>query len=189
MKEFIFIKRILILFIIPVLWGCGDSDKLSRSKAEKLIKAFHKFPSDEIEAFEISYTYLGYDMRRSTMEELQKEGFLTYSEYPAGLASGISGDLTDNGAKYAIGSKHPAKTQFGGDDNYTKIVDVKVAKMDFGEITGILEYKESNTAVVNYTYIRKDITPFGKIGFNLKEGKYNYSHTFTKYDDGWRITR
>lgn len=71
-------------------------------------------------------------------------------------------------------------------------INVKVAKMDFGEITGILETKETNTAVVNFTYIRKDLTPFGSIKhprseFDLQEGKLNSSRTFTKFDDGWRI--
>ena len=68
-------KIVVLSLIIPVFLGCG-SDKLTRGKAEELIKEAQKFPTDEIEPFEIEYTHLGYDIRRSTMEKLQKRGYL-----------------------------------------------------------------------------------------------------------------
>lgn len=48
-------QAILLALIISALWGCG-SDKLSRGKAEELIRASYKFPNDEIEAFTIGGT-------------------------------------------------------------------------------------------------------------------------------------
>lgn len=66
---------------------------------------------------------------------------------------------------------------------------VIVATEEFGEVTGIIESKESKSAEVNYTIRRINITPFGRIVFNLNEETYNKSETFTKYDDGWRINK
>ena len=166
-------KLILLALIIPVLWGCS-SDKLSRGKAEKLIKEMHKFPYDETMAFPII------DGGKSAYDELQNEGLLTLSEWNS-WGPHVRGILTEKGKQYVVKDEY-------GDGIFNQYIDVKVAKLEFGEITGIVEYKESNAAVVNYTYIRKDLTPFGRIGFRLQEGKNNYSHTFTKYDDGWRIS-
>ena len=63
---------------------------------------------------------------------------------------------------------------------------VKVATIEFGEVTGIVERKELNIAEVNYTTKRVNITPFGK-AYNINEETFNRSASFTKYDDGWRI--
>ena len=64
---------------------------------------------------------------------------------------------------------------------------VITAMEEFGEVTGIIENKESNSSVVNFTIRRINITPFGRIIFNLNQETLNKSENFTKYDDGWRI--
>lgn len=185
MKKLQAIRLILLVLTIPLFWGCG-SDKLSRGKAEKLIRAFNKFPSDEIKEFQTDFPdHWG----AGPLEELQKQGLLTYTNYFAGLGGyWFDAELTQEGKKFAVSDEHGLKDEFGLVDNYNKAVTVKIAKLDFGEITGIHENKESNTATVNYTVVRKDITPFGKIGFKLQEGVFNKTSTFTKYDDGWRLS-
>lgn len=65
--------------------------------------------------------------------------------------------------------------------------EVMVARIEFGEVTGIVERKEFNVSEVNFTIKRTNITPFGRIVFNLNEETNTRSVTFTKYDDGWRI--
>jgi len=64
---------------------------------------------------------------------------------------------------------------------------VLIATDEFEKITGIVERKEFKTAEVDYTVKRINITPFGKIIFNINEETFTRSATFTKYDDGWRI--
>lgn len=178
MKSLQAIASVLIALNILLLSGC-DSNKLSRAQAEKLIRAFHKFPIDEIGKFQTSFPD---NSGAGSLEKLQTEGLLTYTKNFTGLGGyWFYATLTEKGKQYATSEEYG--------DNFNKYVDVKVSKLDFGEITGIIEYKESNTAVVNYTYIRKDLTPFGKIQFNLQEGANPYTHTFTKYDDGWRLTQ
>lgn len=172
MKALQVIKLVLLVLTIPLLWGCSN-DKLTRGKAEKLIREMYKFPFDENRDFHIE------GGERSTYDKLQNEGLLTYTEYFY-FGSHLQGELTEKGKQYVVSAVKSG-------DAYNKYIVVKAATLDFGEITGIVEYKESNTAVVNYTYIRKNLTPFGRIAFYLQEGPNNYSHTFTKYDDGWRI--
>ena len=178
-------KIVLLSIIVLFFLGCG-SDKLTRGKAEKLIRAAYQFPYDEIKPFEIEYRHLGYDIRSSTMEGLRKEGLLTFTEISA-MGFSVIGELTESGKQYAITDKYSPTNEFGEKDHYRKQINVRLAKLDFGEITGIVESKESNSAIVNYTVIRKGITPFGRITNDLKEGVVNASASFTKYDDGWRL--
>lgn len=42
-------------------------------------------------------------------------------------------------------------------------VSVRQADLEFGEITGILEFEAENRAIVEYTYKRTNITPFGTV--------------------------
>jgi len=65
---------------------------------------------------------------------------------------------------------------------------IKVATIDFGSITGIVERPESHTAKVQYTLTRNNITPFGR-AVNMTEETFTQTATFTKFDDGWRIDR
>ena len=111
---------------------------------------------------------------------LQELGLLSYSsEFGAKEAF-----LTEKGNQYAVSDKYIDDEGTGFRYRYIK---VKAAKMEFGEILGILAKKELNLAQVDYTLIRKDITPFGRIVFKLDEKTINNSVTFAKYDDGWRI--
>jgi hypothetical protein len=70
---------------------------------------------------------------------------------------------------------------------WVKERDVRVATLALGEITGIRELEGVGVAEVSYTLVREDITPFGKIMFNMAAGTLQRTATFTKFDDGWRI--
>lgn len=166
-----------LLVLISLFNGCSN-DNLTRGKAEMLIRELKNFPYYEIKRFETSFPR---HSATSTIDKLQSEELITYHEYFTGLGGyWISVGLTEKGKQYASSDEKG--------DSFERYIDVKVATLDFGEVTGILYQKELNTATVNYTYIRKDLTPFGKIAFNLTEGPITETHTFTKYDNGWRIT-
>ena len=137
-------------------------------------------------------------------ETLEKEGLITYSiEILDMKVARADGDISSPGNLSARGIN-----AFGGefgDFKCTRTVShigkltetakkyitsdnkVIVATDEFGEITGIVERKELNGAEVNYTLKRTNITPFGRILFNLTETTFNRTATFTKFDDGWRI--
>src|SRR5687768_11758207 len=143
MKSLQATKLVLLALIIPAFWGCS-SDKLTRGKAEKLIKEMEKFPRDEINDFIIESTNYGSaSLTAAKFQKFQSEGLLTYTFEQPGFfgGGGAFATLTDKGKKYVVSDKY-VKYQGSGET----MVNVKVAKLDFGEITGIVEYKESNTA-------------------------------------------
>jgi len=159
-----------------------SNGNLSRGTAEKLIKEKLHIPGDEIKAFLIGDKSHTASMNEGKFLMLQREGLLTY--FNDGLMFGYKyGDLTGYGKKYAVTDKYKVTEA----SVFTNIyVDVRTAQLEFGEITGIIENKDLNIAEAQYTLVRKNITPFGKI-FNLREGIIDEKEIFIKYDDGWRI--
>jgi hypothetical protein len=173
---------ILLASVLIFMYSC-KSDELSRDTAEKLIKEKFHLPSDEITPFAISDQDGTAMFHEDEFKILESKGLLTYRKNVFfGLVS-LYGKLTAKGKQYAVSGEYK-----GTNEHYNQgYINVKAATLTFGEITGILQNKESNTAKVDYTLLRKDVTPFGRIAFKLNEGTFNKSVTFTKYDDGWRI--
>jgi hypothetical protein len=170
----------LLVFIIPLFIGC--SDNLNRSKAEKIIKEKFQLPNDEIRDLYVYDATLSNNFTLNLYQKLQNEGLLTFSECGEGMSRGYCATLTEKGKQYAVSQ------EYNTDNMYIHKINVKVSTLDFGEITGIMEQKELNIAEVNYTIVRKDVNPFGRIAFDLNNGTFTKSVTFTKYDDGWRIS-
>ena len=75
----------------------------------------------------------------------------------------------------------------GQGESGEKTISVKTGVLVFGEITGIVE-RQQNMAEVTYTEKTTDITPFGQRR-NIAEGTTSRTAMFTRYDDGWRLTR
>lgn len=180
-------KKLFYLSVILFLaTSCG---KLSRSKAKEEIIKVYNLPKDEIKLFTVRDGTPSNHITEKNFKykELQDEGLLTYYyEDGFGYWGTLKATLTEKGKQFASYEKNKVDAfNFGDADN----VNLIVAKLEFGEITGIQEIKQLNSALVSYTLLRKDITPFGKIAFNLKEETIPYTATFTKYDDGWRIQK
>lgn len=109
--------------------------------------------------------------------------------------------LTPKAQQYAAGK--PEVQMMGsarasdGTAEYRTIA-VWLSTVEFGTITGIREAAQFNAATVEYTVITK-ATPFGNrpLGYSMVYGNNNQVATgtiaqtinFTKYDDGWRISR
>lgn len=179
-------KKLLYPIIILLLaTSCG---KLSRAKAKEEIIKKYNLPKEETKAFSLSVESDIEKRVKLNFKELQDEGILTYYNDGSGFYGGmLQATLTEKGKQLVVSENYvPAFNEIlpGGNN-----ISVKVAKLEFGEITGIQEIKEINAVRVIYTLVRKDITPFGKIAFNLIEEPVSYEATFTKYDDGWRIEK
>jgi len=195
---------ILLASVSIFMYSC-KSDELTRSEAENLIKLKYSLPKDETKEFNFrenagkTVYYDFFDDKHDHYElntvkpvngafaMLENEGLIKINKVKESTAGGPYKDpygryilyrdlhyydaiFTDKAKPYCIGST------------------VKVATIEFGGITGIIERKELNIAEVDYTEIRKNITPFGK-AYNLNEEILNRKITFTKYDDGWRINK
>ena len=66
------------------------------------------------------------------------------------------------------------------------IANAKFAGDD--DISGIKEMEGGKTTVAEYSIMNKNITPFGS-NFNDKNATIQKTSYFSKYDDGWRLTR
>ncbi len=181
-------KKLFYLSVILFLaTSCG---KLSRSKAKEEIIKKYNLPKDEIKAFTIIDGTMYKDLTEKDFKfkELQDEGLLTYYyEGGTGFFGTLKATLTEKGKQFVSLEKY----KVGALDAFAAVdkININVAKLEFGEITGIQEIKQLNSAQVSYTMLRKDITPFGKIAFKLTEESIPCTATFTKYDDGWRIQK
>jgi hypothetical protein len=149
---------------------------------------------------------LGDPPKLPTFETLEREGLITYTIQILNTSvAEADGDLSSPGNLSAEGVDayggifydfkctrsfaHIATLTEEGKKYITNNNTVITSTYEFGEITGIVERKEFNTSEVNYTIRRTNITPFGRIVFNINEETYNRTETFTKYDDGWRINQ
>lgn len=112
---------------------------------------------------------------------MKKLGFLDYSfegESPSKYHA--KARLTEKGSQFVVSKVV--------DQGYFSEVEVKVAKIEFGEITGIQEVKIGDLVsyFVEYTVKRTNINLFGKIVNDLDEKTVKKKVKFTKFDDGWR---
>ena len=172
--KFYFKQPIMVLFIIVVPFFYSCSDKLTREEAEKSINI--DFP--KIETFKMKIGYNAPEQQAYLYNSIEGLGLISVKWWTNywGEKLGIDFiEITEEGRRYIVSN----------DNDYATF---KTAELDFGEITGIIENEELNNAEVQYTLIRKNVTPFGKAK-NLLEGKVSKSALFTKYDDGWRITK
>lgn len=187
----------LVLFILYILSGC--SSNLSRDEAKDSIIRSLRLPSyrtmDINKIYIKSYSSSGwtvcliygdkYDDVKSNLLYAMSEGAIVITENgPLGQCNIVQAviSLTDAGKQYLIREYTKERDDAGTSD----VFEVKTCDIVFGEITGIIQNKESNFAEVRYTLEKKNISPFGK-AFGVKPEIINRTAMFTKYDDGWRI--
>jgi hypothetical protein len=72
-------------------------------------------------------------------------------------------------------------------------IAVKLCDSVLGDITGIQANEEAGAATVEYTIKRANWTPFGEYYRKSDPGSFPEvlarRATFTRYDDGWRVTK
>jgi hypothetical protein len=187
----ILVTPAMVLLISIFIFSCS-SNELSRAKAEQLIKEKVQYPKDL--QFVKCYTVKGYgngpqyaekmQLYKEQLEKLQSEGLITFhSDNSHPEYTDFIVDFTDKGKQYLAGT--PGRDDENGNN---QSVFVKVGFLDFDKITGIVARPGFNITEVNYTEKVKDITPFGKV-FNIPQEIFSRQATFTKFDDGWRITQ
>lgn len=75
------------------------------------------------------------------------------------------------------------------DSHYKDDQVVKVADMDLGEVTGIQMEDNNKRAVVEYTVMYKNITPFAKlIHRDLTQPETQHA-SLTLFDSGWKLDK
>lgn len=168
---------ILVALFTLCCFMSSCSDDLSRGRAQEKIIEKAKLPLVESESFE----QVTRDSDIAGYEKLQADGYITFSKCLCGFGMDAHcSEFTDKGKQFITG-----KGQYGG--VCSQPIPVRVAELEFGEVTGIRREEQSNRAIVSYTLRRKNVTPFG-VFLKLDSVIKGPDITFTKYDDGWRIT-
>jgi len=181
------VPTIFLLFVTFFIFSC--SQELTRTKAKKLIVEEGKYK--KFETVRIKGTYysdyhsdesiwgtkddLGrnYKEIKQKLKKMEQDGVLKLSEALVNEVANIyklKVVLTQEGAKYLVENK----------DAFI----VKSCEIAFGEVTGIEVENQFNGAVVHYTLVRVNPTPFG---VNISQEPIDKKALFSKYDDGWRI--
>ncbi|MBU1014085.1 MAG: hypothetical protein KKG99_13885 [Bacteroidetes bacterium] len=164
----------LVTLIIFLFLGSCNNDKLSNSKAKKLLKnEYTRYATSTIQLNDFSLS----PSVPNELKLLSARGLATYNYIPPGTRGyGCYGQLTEFGSQYQIGK---INNQF---------IIMAIAKVDFDKILGIKEIPMLNTAEVEYSEKIIEITPAGEIYYDISIGKTNnVTATFVKYNDGWRL--
>lgn len=184
-------KQILLFFLLILATSC--SNELSRSKAKDILISELGYPQNEPKRMIIKDGSVSKYFTIKTWEKYKEAGLLTHGDYGSPQSSkgfskvtlggdsyGFKAELTSEGKKYYIDSD--------SGDGVTQYVNIKLADLEFVEITGIQSKPEGNHAFVEYTIKRTNITPFGQLE-DLKEETIKKSANFEKFDDGWRLRK
>lgn len=193
-------KLTLIAMIISLLFSC--SKPLSREEATKQLKQklqlpkniYNEFESNQLKA---SVGFIKWDSGSPDSyeknDQYPKSNFFTILENEGLITIQVQRVDIDKHLWYAAAERFDYEEYYLA--NFTAMArpfvngnSVKVATLEFGEITGIIERKELNIAEVNYTTKKTNITPFG-YAYNVNEEVFNNTEVFNKYDDGWRISK
>jgi hypothetical protein len=135
------------------------------------IELFTKLEQAGLIEYSIDVVHTEIQRQHYPYSELTKKGYVKYY-----------GNLECLGNAY-----HNATFTSKGKEFTLSNGQVITSTIEFGEITGIIQSENGNSARVEFTLNRTNITPFGRIVFNLKEDHENRILDFIKYDDGWRI--
>jgi hypothetical protein len=199
MKSLQAIKLVLLVLIIPTLWGCR-SDKLTRGKAEEIIKNSIKFPYVESKSIFNSYAMgpngessqgnrsAGGPETKEMHDFFLKNNLMTIAEtHDEGnnYWTDIRIGFTEEGKKYATDIEY---------SNWWRWHKIILCDIIFDEITGIQINEQTNVARLEYSLKRTNWTPFGKYFKEKEPSKYpeiitGKNATLQKYDDGWRIVQ
>jgi hypothetical protein len=189
------IRTTLLLFVVACsLIACGKRE-LSRAEAATAITTATTFPTAEgaeilnscqksdYDGHLFQYSY-GADNNSLPVPDISyfvANGLLTIT--PAGHPGNVFSDV-------ALGFTEATKAYQMPSSKYR--LGIKLCDRVFGEITGIQTNEQSGTAVVEYSLRRSNWTPFGEYYRKANPNAYPEvipsRATFTRYDDGWRIT-
>jgi hypothetical protein len=192
-----------LMYCVVVLVICTACGGLSRGKAKDEIIKNMQLPQTETvklnKKFLKNHQFVGgfpkvclnvgidnFSTYEKQLTDLQTQGYITikdddYYNDCNDLYTNIT--LTDKGKKDLIRE----------DDG---VYEIKLCSVEFGEITGIVEYKQFGAADVRYTLERIDFSDFGKLvksmtyyGNSQEQTTIPRLANFTKYDNGWRMGR
>lgn len=186
-------KQFLLLLCATVLLLSSCSDKLSRRKAESLIKDKYHFPFGENTTILKHYITdeQGTDIynalqwgEKEKLEILKSMGLIELTKEHKSETGAFS---TNSWINVTISLTEKGRKYFVRDEQFDKMV-ILLYEIEFNEISGMLESEQPvKSAVVSYTCNRIDPSPFNDVFKEDMNKKDQFSVKVVKYDDGWRI--
>jgi hypothetical protein len=181
-----------IILQVLIVSSCGD-DKLTATKAEKLLKESGRFPRTENVEFEYGIVGYRYDSLPAEYYKIQEQGAIRIQ--PLGK-SGLftvsyvfNVELTDAGKSFLLEEdKQPTKQ---GDRGYLYKSKFKTCETDLEKVETVHEIPAVNEAEVSYIAKRKNFTPFwykhySNIEHRITEDTIEKRETtLFKTDKGW----
>ncbi len=181
--------KTLVLATLTIFCFClfSCNDDLTRDGAKEEILKKYTFPYTESNGFETiidkNLSFIKGDRYINKYEKLKAAGMISIRQCPCMFSLYYCAEFTNEAKQYILGPEK--KDKYG--HVCSGVVPVKVAEVEFGEVTGIQQFEQYNSAEVTYTIRRKNITPFGELLLDLKEEGQQRKIKFSKYDDGWRL--
>ncbi|RAJ80107.1 hypothetical protein CLV59_105214 [Chitinophaga dinghuensis] len=167
-------RTLLFILAIASLTACS-SKKLSREQASEIIKKAYPRTID----WDV-FTADPQVAAKALSTQLEQDGYITIQRKQTLSEMGnpfIS--FTEKSKPYLLAT--PEK------DKAYKIQKVKLAEQHFNSITGMQLLSNDKKAIVEYTVVYKNVTPFVPISTLKIEPELKRKAYFALYDDGWRI--
>jgi hypothetical protein len=198
-------KKAIIFLSTLLLIATSCKNHLSRESAkEQIIKTegypktksydFPKeFTKDFVNASDQAIATIGEDdweKEKAIIEGFEKSGLIKFEETPQrkeipGLFfNRPPGFQTWTSVKVSINEDERKYVIKEDEKSYT----VKLWDIDIDDISGVKEMEGGKTTIAEYSISNKNITPFGN-NFNEKNAIMQKTSYFSKYDDGWRLTK
>ncbi|PSK90796.1 hypothetical protein [Taibaiella chishuiensis] len=161
-----------------LLSSCGNKS-IDKATAEKLIVEQNSYPKPydwEIFCGDVQ------EAKRLLDLGLEQDGLVIILKSKSLVDSTPWVSFTDKGKAYLL----PTKEE---DRKYNR-QNIKLADQEFGEITGIVEGgKDNKAAMVEYTLVYKNITPFSKVIKRDLSKPEKHKAYFVRYDTGWKLDK
>lgn len=167
-------KKVLYLILVTVFVTSCSSNKFTREKAAELIKKNYPQVSDwDIYCGDPQFA------KKVLDTDLEKDGYLTVKRTQKFSEIGQPWIIFMDKAKPYFLTTPP-------EDKKSEIQKVKVADIEFREVTGMKLLADNKKAIVEYTALYKNITPFAILSKVDDKKELRRTAYFSLYDDGWR---
>ena len=174
-------KSYIILLLIPaLLFVSCSSQPIDKATAEKLIVEQNGYPKPY--DYEISCGDMQVAKKLLDLG-FEADGLVSIAKSKSASEIGTPWvTFTDKGKQYMLPTKE--------EDLKYQGQNVKLANQEFGEITGIVAGgKDNKAAMVEYTVVNKNITPFSKMIKRDLTKPEKHKAYFVKYDTGWKLDK
>ncbi|MEC5143206.1 hypothetical protein [Chitinophaga sp. 212800010-3] len=167
-------RTLLLILAIAFLSACS-SKKLGREQAAEIIKKAYPRTID----WDI-YTADPQSAAKALNTKLEQDGYIIIQKKQS-LA-----DIGNPFISFTEKSK-PYLMETPEKDKAINVQKVKLAEQHFKEVTGMQLLSNDKKAIVEYTVIYQNVTPFVPLSTLKIEPELKRKAYFALYDDGWRI--